>query len=121
MSNLSNQKIESNISEAPLPTPGETEKLLNNNFTICPDCGSSIEILSINENDLSIEYKCLNENKRHAESTNFIIAIEEYLEKIKESKDNKFDELKDKCHIENHNLNKYVSYCLECRYHLCEE
>ena len=121
MSNLSNQKIENNTSEALLPTPGETEELLNNNFTICPDCGSSIEILSINENDLSIKYKCLNEKKRHAESTNFIIAIEEYLKKIKESKDNKFDELKDKCHIENHNLNKYVSYCLECRCHLCEE
>jgi len=121
MSNLSNQKIENNTSEAPLPTADETEKLLNNNFTICPDCGSSIEILSINENDFSIKYKCLNEKKRHAESTNFIIAIEEYLKKIKESKDNKFDELKDKCHIENHNLNKYVSYCLECRCHLCEE
>jgi hypothetical protein len=57
------QKIENNSSEAPLPTPkeGETEELLNNNITICPDCGSSIEILSINENNLSIKYKCLNE------------------------------------------------------------
>jgi len=63
---MSNQKIENNSSEAPLPTPseiGETEKLLNNNYTVCPDCISSIEILSINENNLSIEYKGLNEKR----------------------------------------------------------
>ena len=45
-----NQKIEkeNNSSEAPLPTlkgASETEELSNNNFTICSDCGSSIEIL----------------------------------------------------------------------------
>ena len=41
---------EKNFNEAPFSTPkdeGETEELLNNNFTIC----SSIEILSINENN----------------------------------------------------------------------
>jgi len=121
---MSNQKIENTSSLVPLPTPsesGETEELLNNNYTICPDCGSSIEILSINENNSSIEYKCLNEKKKHIEKTNFIKTIEEYLEKIKENKDNRIDEIKDKCHIENHNLNKYVSYCLECRCHLCDE
>ena len=117
------QKIENNSSEAPLPTPkeeGETEEL-KNNITICPDCGSSVEILSINENNSSIEYKCLNENNKHADKTNFTIAISEYLKKIKDLKENKFDELKDKCHIENHNLNNYVSYCLDCKCHLCEE
>ena len=121
---MSNQKRENNSSEAPLPTPkeaGETEELLNNSLTICPDCGSSIEILSINENNSSLEYKCLNEKKRHIEKTNFIITIEDYLKKIKENKDNKIDEIKDKCHKENHNLNKYISYCLECSSHLCEE
>ena len=118
------QKIENNSSEAPLPTPkeaGETEELLNNNFTICPDCGSSIEILSINENNSSIEFKCLNEKNKHADKTNFTIAIKEYLENIKKLNENKIDELKDRCHIENHNLSNYVSYCLDCRCHLCEE
>ena len=120
---MSNQKIENNSSEAPLPTPsetGETEELINNIYTICPDCGSSIEILSINDNS-SIEYRCLNEKKKHTEDTQFTKTIEEYLKKVKEIEDNNFDEIKDKCHIENHNLNKYVSYCLDCRCHLCNE
>ena len=115
---MSNQNLENN---ADAPTPGEigeTEDLKNNNFTLCPDCGSSIEILSINEN--KIEYRCLNEKKKHTEETKFTKTIEEYL-KIKENRDNNYDEIKDKCHIENHNLNKYVSYCLDCRCHLCNE
>ena len=112
-------KIENNQSGAPTPGEiGETEELKNNNFTICPDCGSSIEMLSINEN--KIEYRCLNEKNKHKEETKFTKTIEEYL-KIKENRDNNYDEIKDKCHIENHNLNKYVSYCLDCRCHLCNE
>ena len=76
---MSNQKIENNSSEAPLPTPseaGETEELKNNNFTICPDCGSSIEILSINEN--RIEYRCLNEKNKHTEGTKFTKTNKEF-------------------------------------------
>ena len=112
-------KLENNSSQAPTPGEiGETEEL-KNNVIICPDCGSSIEILSITEN--KIEYRCLNEKKKHTEETKFTKTIEEYLEKIKENKDNIFDEIKDKCHIENHNLNNYVSYCLDCRCHLCVE
>jgi len=121
-----NQKIEkeNNSSEAPLPTlkeASETEELSNNNFTICSDCGSSIEILSINENNSSIEYKCLNEKNKHEDKTNFIITIKEYLKKIKEFKKNKINELKDKCHLKNHYLNNYISYCLDCKCHLCVE
>ena len=117
------QKIENNSSEAPLPTPkeGETEELKSNIFTICPDCCSPIEILSINENNSSIDYKCLNEKNNHADKAKLTISISAYLEKIKKLKENKIDELKDKCHIENHNLNKYVSYCLDCKCHLCDE
>ena len=117
------QKIENNSSEAPLPTPkeGETEEVLNNKLTICPDCGSSIEILSINENNSSIEYKCLNEKNNHSNKINFKVAIKDYLEKIKECKENKIDKLKDKCQIEDHNLNNYFSYCYDCKCHLCVE
>ena len=114
-------KLENNSSEAPTPGEvGETEEIHNNNFTLCPDCGSSIEILSINEN--KINYRCLNEKKKHTEETKFTKTIEEYLEKIKKNKeDSIYEEIKDKCHIENHNLNNYVSYCLDCKCHLCNE
>ena len=112
-----NQKIEKeyNSGEAPLPikTGGETEEVNNYQFIICPDCGSSIAILSIDENNSSIKYKCLNEKNKHKGETNFTIAIKDYLKNIKESRDNKIDELKDKCHKENHKLNNYVSYCLD--------
>ena len=116
-------KIENNSSVAPTPGEiGETEEIKNNNFAICPDCGSSIEVLSINEDNLSIEYRCLNEKKKHKEKTEFTKTIEEYLKKIKENKeDSIYEEIKDKCHIDNHNLNKYVSYCLDCKCHLCNE
>ena len=50
---------------------------------------------------------------------NFTIEIEEYLEKIKEIKDNKIEEIKDKCY--NQNLNKYTSYCLDYKCHLCDQ
>ena len=115
------QKIEKNSSEPQVPTSKKAGENENNIFTICPDCGSLIEISSINENNSSIEYKCLNEKKNHTEKTKFAITIEEYLKKIKGNKTNKIDEIKDKCFIENHNLNKYVSYCLDCRCHLCDE
>jgi len=117
---MSNQKIENNSSETSTPGEiGETEELKNNNFTICPNCGSSIEILSINEN--KIEYRCLNEKMKHTKDTKFTKTIEEYLSNMTKNKDNKFDEIKDKCHIKNHNLNNYVSYCLDCKCHLCNE
>ena len=75
---MSNQKFENNSSEAPLLTPsetGETEELINNIYSRCPDCGSSIEILSINEDDLSMKYTCLNEKKKHTEDIEFIKTI----------------------------------------------
>ena len=45
-----NIKKEYNLSDAPSPTPNpiEGETLINNYFTICPECKSPIEILLIN-------------------------------------------------------------------------
>ena len=43
------------------------------------------------------------------------------MKKIKENRTNKIDEIKVKCFIENHNLNNYVSYCLDCKCLLCNE
>jgi hypothetical protein len=109
-----NIKKENNLSDEPAPTiniDGETVELSNYYYTLCPHCCSSIEILSINENNSSIEYKCLKENKKYTQS------IKEYLEKIKECRINNINELK-YCKIHNNN---FVSYCYECNIHLCDE
>ena len=111
-----NKKIkkEHNLNDGPGPTiniEGETVELSNDYFTICPHCCSPIEILLINDNNASIEYKCLNEIKNYTQS------IKEYLAKIKECKINNINELK-YCIVHNNN---FVSYCYECKTHLCDE
>ena len=106
-----NIKKENNSNDAPPATPNPDEELFEN-FTICPECSSSIKILKINDENNIIEYKCLKENK------DYTMTIKEYLEKIKDKKDIKIEELKDRCKIHNNN---YVSYCYDCKYHLCNE
>ena len=101
--------------DAPPPTPQETmpEVSINEYFPICHNCSSSIEILSINDKNNSIKYRCIKENKE------YLISINEYLEKIKGFKKKNIYELKDKC--EEHKNNNYISYCYECNCHLCNE
>ena len=109
-------KKEYDSSGAPPPTPEFQEQEtneINEYFIICHKCSSSIEILSINENNNIIEFRCTKENK------NYTISIKEYLEKVKEYKEKNINDLKDKC--EKHKNNNYVSYCYECNCHLCDE
>ena len=72
----------------------------------CPSCSSVIEILSINENENKIQFKCVN-NKEH----NNILNISNYLEEMDKYKDIK--NLNDICQI--HNNKKYISFCLTCK------
>ena len=108
-------KKENDSNDAPPATPGfnNINNINNEYLTICPECSSSIEILSINEQNNVIEFRCIKNNK------NYIMTIKEYLEKIKEYKEKNINNLKDTCQI--HNDNKYVSYCFECNCHLCDE
>ena len=55
----------------------ETE--LNNISYNCAECSSMIEILSINERNNIIEYKCLKKNNNEH---NKIMQIKEYLEQM---------------------------------------
>ena len=69
-------KKEYDSSGAPPPTPEFQEQEtneINEYFIICHQCSSSIEILSINEDNNSIEFRCTKENK------NYIMPIKEYL------------------------------------------
>ena len=100
------------------PTP-QLEQIKFNTNKIgynCSECSSLIEILSINEDDNTIEFNCIN-NKNHSNK----IEIKEYLQKMEKFKDIK--NLNERCEIHN-NINdyiKYVNYCFECKLHLCKE
>ena len=103
----------SDIKEAPLPL--RTRNLddeFNNSLTICPECLSAIEILTINEENSIIEYRCIKENK------NYIMLIKEYIEKINKCKIKNIDEVSDRCKI---HKTKYICYCFDCNCHLCNE
>ena len=63
-------KKEYDSNDAPPATPG-FDNIINEYFTICPDCSSSIEILSINEQNNVIEFRCIKNNK------NYIMSIKE--------------------------------------------
>ena len=75
----------------------------------CCFCSSLIEILSINENNDIIEFRCSNKNNIHERE----IKIEEYLKRIKNKN---FEINKDKC--EEHK-DIYQTFCLDCDKHLC--
>ena len=109
---MSKQKNENDSNEAPPSVAKGPKELPNDYFTICPECSSSIEILSIKEEKNIIEFKCLKTKKY------YILSIKEYLKQVKEKKDKNINELKDKC--EKHNDNNYICYCFDCKSHLCE-
>ena len=109
-----NKINEYNLCDAPIPTPNikNNEIKINNNiYYNCTECSSLIEILSINEYNNSIEFKCLNQNKKQ------IMSIKEYLEKYKKYINEKINN--EKCDI--HKNNKYISYCFDCNNHLCKD
>ena len=89
------------------------DQLIGDGLTICPECSSAIQILSINEENNTIKFRCIKENK------SLSMSIKEYLKQIDENKNKLTDELKDKCKI--HKDNNYVCYCLDCSCHLCNE
>ena len=106
-----NQNI--NINDAPPATP-EPQIDINDLYYNCSECPSLIEILSINEENNIIEFKCLNKDKENNHEKK-IIPIKEYLLKMENYRKKNIN---DKC--KEHSC-KYVSYCLDCNCHLCEE
>ena len=67
MSKANINKIqEYNLCDAPIPTPNsefEEIEINKNIYYNCTECPSLIEILSINEDNNIIEFKCLNQHK----------------------------------------------------------
>lgn len=104
--------------DAPPPTPHFQGELLKNINITCTECPSDIEILSVNEEQHEIKFRCLN-NKSHGIKN---MNINEYFEKIKKFKNSNIDEYKEKCKIHFSSKNNiYISYCLDCNIHLCQE
>ena len=102
MSKLNDYNIESNESSGQL--------LLNELYYNCPECLSSIEILSINDKESTIEFKCINNNHNRK------MLINEYINKMKNYNNKNINN--DIC--ESHRK-KYECYCLDCKVHLCSE
>ena len=97
------------------PTPQLDQIELNTNKIgyNCSECSSLIEIISMNEDNNTIEFNCIN-NNNHSNK----IEIKEYLDKMEKYNNNK--NLNERCKIHN-NINDYVNYCFECKLHLCKE
>ena len=97
----------------------EKQDLINELIPVCPKCLSDIEIISIDEikenEEIShtMKYRCLKENIINN------ISFKEYIQSIKEKKEKNIDILKDKC--EKHQSKKFISYCFDCKGHLCED
>ena len=75
----------------------------------CPECYSLIDIISINENNNTIEFKCTQNHKE-------IISIKEFLTNMDEIRNTKIN--KDICDIHEE---KFINFCFNCNKHLCKE
>ena len=106
--------IETNINDA--SSIKQNNKLnipikLNNEFLICPECSSALEIISINEDTDMLEFKCSKNNHKINK-----ISLAKYFSCLK-NKSYNLNDFKDKCTI---HKNNYICYCLECNQHLCD-
>ena len=70
----------------------------------CSECKSHIEILTLNENENTIEFKCVKNNHKVK------MAIREYIDKMKKFNDKIINT--DICSIKD-NHNNYECYCLD--------
>ena len=96
--------------QAPYP---DNIELKNNSIGYnCTKCSSLIEILSINENNNTIEFNCINNCHNYNK-----IKIKEYLQKMIKYNDNK--NISEKCEM--HKKDEYIIYCFDCKVHLCKE
>ena len=81
----------------------------------CTECASLIEIISFDEENNMMEFKCSNKNSHKMK-----MPIKEYLEKMEKFKQKSINEDICKEHSSSKN-NKYITYCFDCKLHLCEE
>ena len=106
--------------EPETPMINDFSKEGGNDCYTCAECSSPVEILSINDKDCSLTYKCLNpkEKENHKIQT---IPISEYIHSIK-----KFTYMSSECYLckklqeESKNIPVF-SYCIKCDKTICNE
>ena len=81
----------------------------------CTECSSLIEILTIDDINNLIEFKCLNKKNNHGKKT---MTIKEFLEKMKKYNSNTINQKKCELHKKS---NEFISYCFDCNMHLCKQ
>ena len=87
---------------------------LSNLYYSCTECTSPIELISFDEKNYLMEFKCLNKESHGIKK----MKIVDYFNAIKNHKYENENEFKDKCTV--HNSNNYSSFCFECNHHLCK-
>ena len=92
---------------------------LSNLYYSCTECTSPIELISFDEKNYLMEFRCLNKQSLHGIKK---MRITDYFNKIKSHKYENDNEFKDKCsvHHSNNHSNNYSSFCFECNHHLCQ-
>ena len=95
------------IREAP-PTAIYNDKELEAINYDCTECFALIKILSINEENNDIKFKCINNHIKE-------ILIKEYLKHIEKNKDKIINEI---CEL---HKEVYTFYCFNCNRHICNK
>ena len=116
MSDYNNIIIEKE--QIPAPTPFESQKE-NESYT-CSKCSSDIEVLSIDNDEKKIKFKCLNKNIENNHKIQTML-IGEYIKNME-----KYTFLYDECsicHIKQNSINngKIFKYCTDCKIIVCNE
>ena len=96
------------------PPPEKINIKFLSDFLSCPECFSLIEIESLDEENQILEFKCSKKNHENKK-----IALNKYLEIIQKNKKININEFKNQCEI--HKNNDYISYCFDCKNHLCTD
>ena len=110
--------LENNSADAP-PIDQDNKPIippkLNNEFLICPECSSALEIISIDEENNMLEFRCTKYNHRYNK-----ISIIRYLFIIKRNKKpSNLTHFNDKCEF--HKNNNYSCFCFDCNRNICNE
>ena len=101
-----------NLGAASLPDVKKVQKFhekeLDYLYYNCTECPSLIEIISINENNNNIRFKCEKDHNKK-------LLIKEYLKQMEKNKNININE---KCNMHN---KKNICYCFSCIRHLCKK